>query len=127
MPVSGGTHQFEAGQTKPLKAVRRCPGLEGPAAQDAPAEFLDACRDFVDLGFALDAARPRHHANLAASHPDAFAELDHRALGTEMAAGQVVGRGNSDDFVNALNQLDIAGIKVDPCAYGPDHRLPRAG
>src|ERR1051326_3011003 len=116
-------HHFEAVFAEPLKAVRRTAGFECAPSDDAGAVACDDFSGLLDLITVLDAAGTGHDNHLAVADLD-VTYLDDRPAGTEVAAGQLVGRDDAMTFLDAVHDFELDGIEI---GHGTDATQQRVG
>ncbi len=125
--VRSPAHEFQPLVADPLETVGRRARLESASAQDPRAVLRDACGHGLDLLGAFHAARPGHHHHLFAPDGDAPAHLHDGSLRAEMPAGQLIRRRNPQNFLDSVQQLDVAGVEIHFGAHRPQHRVARSG
>ncbi len=124
--VIGGRAQHpQAVLAEALEAVGGAAGLERAAAQHLRARPPHGGRGGLDLRLALRRAGPGHDDDLVAPNPQVVDD-DHRVLGLERPAGQLVGLGDAHDLLHAVEQLDQPGVGLLGAADRAEHRAEGA-
>ena len=105
-------HDFEAFEAEPLEGVGRGAGLEGAAAEELRARGGDQVGDGVGLLAALDGTGTGDygHGFAAADGGVCAGEVNDGVFFFDVAAGQLVGLRDADDFGDSGEELEIASI-----------------
>ena len=126
VPVAGAAQHPQARFAETLEAVGRAPGLERPAAQHLGPGPGHRRGRRIDLLLGLGGAGSGHHDDLVA--PDSERSQRHdRGRRLERAAGQLVGLRDAQHLLDAVHDLDQAGVELPIAADRPEHRLEGAG
>ena len=119
---------FSASTTEALKGVRRGAGLVGAAAEELRAGSGDLFGDGEGLLAALDGAGPGDDGQVAAADGGIGAgEADDGVFFLDVAAGELVGLGDADDFGDAGELFDVAAVDFALVAGDADGGALRAG
>src|ERR1039458_2135095 len=110
-----------------MKEIRRGAGFESAATENARAGFDDQVGDGEQLLAGFDRAGPGHDDDLPATDFNPVGKFDYGALGTEAAAGQLVGRSDAVNFRHARHHFDFAGVEFMGSSDSAEHGLARAG
>ncbi len=111
-----------------LERIRRGARLVGAAAEEARAGASNVLGGSEGLVAALDGARAGHDGNLVAADGGVgIGEADDRVFFLEIAADQLVGLADADDFLHARHLVEGAGIKLGLVAGDADGGALRAG
>ena len=96
------------------------------SAHDLCACFSNTFRDGVDLFRRFHRAGTGGNCEFVATYGDAAAKINDGAFRLEMAAGELEGLRNTNNFPNAFEQLEITMIEVAVDADGAEYRVRRA-
>ena len=119
--VGGAAQHLQALLAEALEAVGRAARLEGAAAQDLRAGALHRRGAGHHLLVGLGRARTGHDDHFVAAYPHVV-DRDDRVLGLEGPAGALVGLGDAQHLVHAVedpDQLRIDLVRTDDAEHRP--------
>ena len=113
--------------TLDLKNAAALPRLESAAAQHTRAGLRDLLGGGEELLARFHRARAGHDQDLVAADGEAVRQLDHGALRAEVPGDELVRRADAMDKVDAVEDLEIAGVEVVARAHRAEHGVAFAG
>ena len=101
-------------------------GLNAPPRRTFAPLRATCFGNLADLIAVFDAARPGHHDHLIAADFD-VADLNLRAGGFEMPAGELVRRDDAVAFLDARHDFELDRIDVADRAHAAEHGVHHPG